>query len=161
MNFQALLPLLGPHLATLIVAFVSGFVPFVNIEVYMVVAGALMADNFPVWTLGVVAGFGQMIAKSMLFWGANSTANSRVVRRFTPARIDALTTRMRGMRPSILNGFNFMSAFVGLPPFLLVNILAGVIRMRFWHFYATGLVGRSLRMVIMVEWPHLMKALLR
>jgi membrane protein YqaA with SNARE-associated domain len=157
MNFQELLHLFGPHVATAIVAFFSGFLPFINIELYMVVAGAMLSDSFPAWTLGVAAGFGQMIAKSMLFWSGSSALHSRTVRRFTRDRIDRLTDRMRGMNPWVLNAANFASALVGVPPFLLVSILAGVIRMKFWQFYLTGLVGRSLRLVIIVEFPHVLR----
>lgn len=159
MTFQSLLNLVGPHLATAIVAFFSGFLPFINIEVYMVVAGAVVSESFPVWTLGVAAGFGQMIAKSMLYWGGSSALRSRAARRFTRERIDRLTDRMRDMKPWVLDATNFTSALVGLPPFLLVSILAGVVRMKFWRFYVTGLVGRTLRLVIIVEFPHLLRKL--
>jgi len=110
MTFQALLKLLGPHLATGIVAFFSGFLPFVNIELYMIVAGAMVSSSFPVWTLGVAAGLGQMVAKSMLYWGAGSALHSRGARRFTHDRIETLTRRMRAMNPWVLNATNFVSA---------------------------------------------------
>jgi membrane protein YqaA with SNARE-associated domain len=161
MTFQSLLQWFGPHVATLIVAFISGFLPFVNIEIWMVAAGAVGADKYPLWTLGVTAGFGQMMAKSTLYWGAHSAWQSRAGRRFSRERVEALTERMRAMSPWTLNATNFLSALVGLPPFLLVSILAGVVRMRFWQFYATGLIGRTLRLIILVEFPHLFRELLR
>jgi membrane protein YqaA with SNARE-associated domain len=157
MTFQSLTHLLGPHLATMIVAFFSGFLPFINIELYVVVAAAVVSGDFPAWTLGIAAAVGQMIAKSMLYRGGFSTAQSRLARRFTHDRIVALTERLRRMNPWALNVSIFGSAATGFPPFLLVSILAGVIRMTFWQFLLTGLVGRTVRLVAIAELSHLLK----
>ena len=55
----------------------------------------------------------------------------------------------------------FVSALVGVPPFFLVSILAGALGMNFWLFFLTGLVGRCLRLTLIVESPHAIMGLFR
>ncbi len=43
------------------------------------------------------------------------------------------------------------SAFAGLPPFMVMSVVAGVLRVRMWLFVSTGLVGRFLRFWIVLE----------
>jgi hypothetical protein len=153
--FDVLIGQVGPYAATIVVGFFSGFLPFVNIEIYVLAAAAIAGADYPVWTLGAAAGFGQMFAKSMLFFGAHSALRSRAGRRVAPGRVDALRARLQAMNPVLLGAFNFTSALVGVPPFLVVSIVAGAVGMRFGVFYATGLVGRSLRLIVIAQFPHL------
>jgi len=159
MTAQSLLAQLGPYAATLVVGFLSALIPLVNIELFLVAAAAIAPRTYPVWTLGVVAAAGQMCGKSVLYWSAGSALNSRTGRRFSPDRVDALRRRMAAMNPWVLGGFSFVSALVGMPPFLLFSILAGVIEMRYWHFAVSGLAGRGLRLVAVVSFPHAIKGL--
>jgi membrane protein YqaA with SNARE-associated domain len=159
MNAQDVLEALGPYTATLIVGFLGALFPVVNIEVFLLAAGAIASGTYPVWTLGVVAAFGQMGGKCLLYWGAKAAINSRVGRRFSSERADVLRRRMGAMNAWALSGFNFVSAVTGVPPFMLVSILAGVIEMEFWHFAATGLTGRVVRLVAIVTFPQAIKGL--
>jgi membrane protein YqaA with SNARE-associated domain len=43
------------------------------------------------------------------------------------------------------------SAFAGLPPFMVMSVVAGVLRVRLWLFIGTGLVGRFFRFWIVLE----------
>jgi len=159
MNAQNVLEYFGPHAATLIIGFVSALVPIVNIELFLLAAGTVASGSFPVWTLGVSAGFGQMVGKCIPYWGARAAINSQVGRKFSSERVDALRRRMGAMNPWVLSGFNFVSALIGVPPFLLVSVLAGIIEMGFWQFAATGLTGRVIRLVAIVTFPHAIKGL--
>ncbi|UFU04243.1 VTT domain-containing protein [Ruania suaedae] len=49
-----------------------------------------------------------------------------------------------------------VSAFAGAPPYALVAVLAGSLRMRWWVFGATSLVGRFARFWAVVSVPHLL-----
>jgi membrane protein YqaA with SNARE-associated domain len=158
---HSLLATLGPHVATFIVAFLSGLLPFINIEIFLVAAAAIASASSPVWPLGVVAAVGQLAAKTLLYRGAAAGLDSRAGRRVSPERLAALRLRMSEMNPWILGGFNLFSAFSGVPPFFVVSVLAGAVRMRFWQFLLTGLAGRTARLVLMVEFPHVIKGMLR
>ena len=157
MNAQNVLEYFGPYAASLIIGFVSALVPVVNIELFLLAAGAIASRAYPVWMLGVMAGLGQMAGKCILYWSAKAAINSRAGRRFSSQRVDALRQRMGEMNPWMLSGFNFLSALTGIPPFMLVSILAGVIEMRFWQFAATGLTGRIVRLAAIVAFPHAVK----
>jgi membrane protein YqaA with SNARE-associated domain len=159
MNAQDVLESLGPYAATLIVGFLGALFPVVNIEVFLLAAGAIASGSYPVWTLGVVAGFGQMGGKCILYWIARAAVNSQAGRRHSSERADGLRRRMGAMSPWMLSGFNFVSALTGVPPFMLVSIIAGVIEMKFWQFAATGLTGRVVRLVAIVTFPQAIKGL--
>lgn len=161
MNLESLLQQFGPYAATLVVGFLSALIPVVNIELFLIAAAAIASGSYPVWTLGVVAGFGQMGGKCILYWSGGTAVNSRAGRRFSADRVETLRRRMRAMNPWVLSGFNFVSALAGVPPFFLVSVLAGVIEMKFWQFLVTGLTGRVLRLVAIVTFPHAIKGFFR
>lgn len=161
MNLGNLVQYFGPYVATLVVGFLSALIPVVNIEMFLIAAAAIASGSYPVWTLGVVAGFGQMGGKCILYWSGGAAANSRAGRKFSPERTEALRRRMRAMNPWVLSGFSFVSALTGVPPFFLVSVLAGVIEMKFWQFLLTGLSGRVLRLVAIVTFPHAIKGFFR
>ncbi len=161
MNPASLVAQFGPFAATAIVAFLSGLIPFINIELYLVAIGAIASGTYPLWSLGAVAGLGQMLAKSLMFWGGGAAARSRAERKYSQDRIESLRSRMAAMNPWVLLGFTFVSALVGLPPFFLVSILAGALGMDFRLFFVTGLAGRCLRLILIVESPHAIMGLFR
>ena len=134
MDAQTLIRQLGPLAATLIVAFFSAMIPVINLELFLLAAAAIAAKDYPVWTLGVMAGIGQMGGKTILYYSGAAALNNKVARKFSAKQVDALRKRMAAMNPLVLSGFNFMSASVGFPPFLLVSIIAGMVEMKLWQF---------------------------
>jgi membrane protein YqaA with SNARE-associated domain len=159
----------GIYLATLIVSVLSGLLPLVNGEVYLIAAilvagdppgasgGAAGADApymINALVLALLVAVGQMIAKVGLYYTARGAAqlgrSTRLGQRLEQAQ--ALAERWRGKPLTVL----FLSAVTGLPPFYLVSLLAGVLRIRFGTFVVLGLVGRVLRFValalVVVYW---------
>ena len=161
MNTAVLVAQVGPYAATVVVAFVSGLIPFINIELYLVAIAALASGSYPLWSLGAVAGAGQMGAKSLLFWGGGAVARKRAERKYSQDRIEQLRHRMARMNPWVLIGTTFVSALVGVPPFIVVSPLAGAVGMKFWRFFLTGLIGRGLRLIIIAESPRAIMGLFR
>ena len=125
-------------IATLGTAFLSGFVPVVNIETYLVAATALM-PGAP--ALAAAAALGQMAAKTLLFLGGRGVVNvpSRQLER---ARDIAARFAARGRSAPALV---FTSALTGLPPFYVVSVAAGMGGLRAGPFVVAGLAGRFLR----------------
>lgn len=139
---------MGRLLDLLGVGVVSALVPLVNIEAYLGVRGALAQHPGP-WVAGLVAAVGQMLGK--LVWyhlGANALRWGWVRRRMdTPKaqlRLEAWRLRI-DQRPVVAALATFVSAFAGFPPFAVLAVLAGQLRMRLAWFLALGLVGRWLR----------------
>lgn len=144
----------GIYLATLIVSVLSGLIPLVNGEVYLIAAILVAGDPPIALVLALLVAVGQMIAKIGLYYTARGAARLGRKARLG-AKLDqaqALAERWRGKPLTVL----FVSAVTGLPPFYLVSLLAGVLEIRFGTFVALGLVGRVLRFValalIVVYW---------
>jgi len=133
----------GIYLATLIVSVLSGLLPLVNGEVYLIAAILVAGDPTIALVLALLVAVGQMIAKVGLYYTARGAArlgrSTRLGHRLEQAQ--ALAERWRGKPLTVL----FVSAVTGLPPFYLVSLLAGVLRIRFGTFVVLGLVGRVLR----------------
>ena len=150
------------HLADLLgvvgVAFASALVPLINIEAYLGVRGSVGGiEN--VWVLGLAAAVGQMVGKLVWYYlGASSLSWAWVRKRMeTPKaqeRLEKWRTRTHE-RPFFAGGLVFLSAFSGFPPFAILSVLAGQLRMSLTLFFVLGLVGRWLRFTAVLggaEW---------
>ena len=130
------------------ICFVSALIPLVNAEAYLGGVGVL-SDNAGIWGLAVVAGLGQMAGKVIWYQLGRSSLNWRWVRRKTEStkwqnRFETWQRRTRGS-PWIVGVLVFVSAAVGLPPFAVISVLAGQLRVPLWLFLLTGLTGRVIR----------------
>jgi membrane protein YqaA with SNARE-associated domain len=133
--------------------FASALVPVINIEAYLAVRAAV-TDVSSVWTLSFVAAVGQMVGK--LIWyqiGASSLGWGWVRRKVEKPKAQARLALWRDrthQRPVLAGGLVFVSALVGLPPFAVLAVLAGQLRMNLTLFLTLGLVGRWLRFVVVL-----------
>lgn len=141
--------LLENVLVLLGLGFVSALVPLVNIEAVLGARGSIpgMSDNL--WLLALAAALGQMVGKVIWYYlGANSLHWAWVRKRIeTPkaqARLETWRTRIHE-RPLLAGSLVFASAFSGFPPFAILSVLAGQLRMNLAQFFVLGLVGRWLR----------------
>ena len=120
---------------------VSGLVPLVNAEV--LVAGAAVAAP-PGYVIPVVAvcSLGHMAAKVGLYAGA------RWLPERLPAKARARLDRASGKTKRLEEtGFVLVlvSAVVGIPPFYLITLAAGAMRLNLAGFVVAGLAGRVAR----------------
>lgn len=155
---------LGDLLGVLGVAFASALVPLVNIEAYLGVRGSVGGiDN--VWVLGLAAGFGQMVGKVVWYYlGASSLHWGWVRRRMETPKAQARleTWRLRTHeRPVLAGALVFGSAFSGFPPFAILSVLAGQLRMQLALFFGLGLAGRWLRFTAVLGGAGWLAQLLR
>ncbi len=151
-------------LGVLGVAFASALVPLINIEAYLGVRGSVSAvDN--VWLLGFAAGLGQMVGKVVWYYLGASSLHWRWVRKRieTPkaeARLEKWRTRTHE-RPVLTGALVFLSAASGFPPFAIVAVLAGQLRMSLTMFFVLGLAGRWLRFTAVLGGAEWLSELLR
>ena len=133
--------------------FASALVPIINIEAYLAVRAAV-TDVGSVWTLSFVAAVGQMAGK--LIWyqiGASSLGWGWVRRKVEKPKAQARLNLWRSRtheRPVLAGALVFVSALVGLPPFAILAVLAGQLRMSLTLFLTLGFVGRWLRFVVVL-----------
>jgi membrane protein YqaA with SNARE-associated domain len=156
--------LVGDLLGVLGVAFASALVPVVNIEAYLGVRGSV-GGLHSIWLLGFAAGLGQMVGKVIWYYlGATSLSWRWVRRRIeTPKAVERLE-RWRSRthdRPVVTGGLVLLSAFTGFPPFAILAVLAGQLRMSLTLFFTLGLVGRWLRFTAVLGGAEWFAGLLR
>ncbi|HET7329014.1 MAG TPA: VTT domain-containing protein [Nocardioidaceae bacterium] len=138
-------------LATFGVAFVSALIPLVNVEAYLGAVVATVGDA-NIWALCVVAGVGQMIGKVLWYGAGRRSMELAWVRKKMSApkrqaQLRLWRARVQG-RPLFSGAVLLASAFVGLPPYAVISVLAGQLRMSFTLFCVTGLVGRIARFAV-------------
>jgi membrane protein YqaA with SNARE-associated domain len=138
---------LGLLLGSLVVGLVSGLVPVLNTEAYLL-AVAAFAPSDRLLPVVVLTTLGQMIAKSLLYL-AGSGVFSRRLLGARAARIEEMKARLE-QAPTGVAALVFASAAAGWPPFYLVSVAAGSLRYSLARFFLVGGSGRLLRFAAIV-----------
>ncbi len=140
-------------LTTLVVAFASALLPFVNIEAYLAAVGAAIRD-VGVWEVAAAAAIGQTAGKVVLYYAAEWAMNLPWIRRkMATPKWKASYERWRlwiAAHPGGTTAVLFASASVGFPPLYVMAVLAGQLRVNIWLFVTTCLVGRYLRFLVLL-----------
>lgn len=127
-----------------VMSVVSGLIPLVNAEV--LVAGAAVAVP-PGYVIPVIAvcSLGQMVAKVGLYAGARWLPERLPEK--ARARLDRASGKTKRLEEA---GFTLVliSSIVGLPPFYLITLAAGALRMNLTWFIVVGLAGRVVRFAV-------------
>ena len=133
---------------------VSGLVPFVNAELYLLAASATVPRELAL-SLVLAGTLGQMTAKAMMYGAGRGLVRipgERMKRWVTEAEAWA------SKRPSMEGGLIFFSAASGIPPFYFVSIACGIVRVKIVQFLVLGFAGRFIRFGIVVLFPQIAKA---
>ncbi len=153
MNFEELISQFGLYLATFIVCLVSGIVPFVNAEAYLILVSAL-SDKSDALPIILIATSGQMIAKSIMYLagaGFLKLPTGKYEQKIN--KVKEKFTKWENKTAALI----FVSGSLGFPPFYIVSILCGVLKINFMKFFLFGFLGRLLRFTITVLFPQLIK----
>ena len=145
-------------LTTFGVCALSAVVPFVNAELYLVAASAVSPPDMVGWLIAAAA-LGQMAGKSLMYYagvGALVLPSERLRRMVTQVQHKYRGAGAGGA--TLGGGIIMLSASVGLPPFYVVSIACGLLRIPFMQFFAIGLLGRLVRFGLIVLGPQLVKA---
>lgn len=131
----------------LVVSFVSAFVPVVNLEAYLVGQSALVPGGGLI--SAIVAALGQMLGKALWYeLGVNVSRIPWLARKVESpkwqAKHDELEAQLQG-RPWLTAGTLLVSASLGFPPFAIMSVLAGDLKVPRPIFWVTGFVGRFVR----------------
>lgn len=157
--------------------------PIFSVEVFVVSLASTTA--IPWILIGAAVATGQVAGKTVYYLGARGSIrlpaplhrhlhrqrqpSARWTRsRAKSSRLRGWTDRIRGWidglrercsrHPYWLNGTYGVSALVGLPPFMAITVLAGLLRMRPSVFITTGLAGRFVRFSALAAAPALFTA---
>jgi membrane protein YqaA with SNARE-associated domain len=154
---QELVARYGLLAAAFIYAFVSGIVPVLNTEIFLVAVAAL-ASGARLAEVLVMASVGQMAAKTLFYLAGRGTLRIPLGR--MQSKMDEWAVRL-GRSKRGVDVVMFSSASWGVPPFLVVPYLAGTFRLSYWRFLLWGLLGRFLRFAAVVLVPVAIRALSR
>ena len=156
LDFELLISKFGLQTATFIVCLASGFVPFVNAEIYLVTVSALTTKSNAVAII-LISTCAQMIAKSVMYLGGRDVFHLRLNK--YKKKIEAVREKYKKLENRSF-WFIFLSAFTGFPPFYIVSILSGMMKLNFKWFLISGFSGRLLRFAVAVLAPQLFKELI-
>ncbi len=142
--------------ASFVVGVVSGLVPVVSTEAFLLAVAVLAPPaSLPVSVLLTTAG--QMAAKVLLYLSGSGAVRLPALQ--TPgARLLDLRERLERRRTGTA-AFVFASASTGFPPFYLVSVAAGAMRWPLAAFLLVGGSGRLLRFAAIAALPGLLQAL--
>ena len=131
----------------------SALVPLITIEAALAVAAT--DGDLSLVLVATAAAMGQIVGKVVWYYaGTSSTSLPTIRKKLEDPRWRASLEKWRGRthgRPWTTAGLLFVSAFVGLPPYAVVAVLAGVLRVPMTVFVGVGLVGRFLRFWVVLE----------
>ena len=99
-----------------------------------------------------------MTGKCFLYWAG------RKGNKVLPGRAGQILTKWRDRleaRPSRAVALVLISSVVGLPPFYLMTLLAGALRMNFLVYLTAGTAGRLVRFGVLVTLPQLALSLFK
>lgn len=141
----------------LLVATLSGLVPFISIELYLVGAVVAMNDGALV-AMAVAAGAGQTLGKLPYYYvGRGTLALPWLQRRArTPGKWTARAEKWRVRaeeRPLWGMGLLGMSSLTSVPPFMVIAVLAGVVRIGPAWFCTITFLTRTARFLLVVFAP--------
>jgi membrane protein YqaA with SNARE-associated domain len=141
----------GAYLWCFALSIVSALVPWVNGEVILLSFSALAHSPLERALLVLSTSAGQMTGKCILYWAAKGVIP------LGSGRVKETVTKWKGrfeQSPSKLLSLVFVSSAVGIPPFYVITILAGVFRVRFGPFFTVGACGRLVRfgVIAFVPW---------
>jgi membrane protein YqaA with SNARE-associated domain len=139
-------------------AVASAVFPWVNAEVIILSLPAMAPSKPALLLLLLVATAGHMTGKCFLYWAGRK--GDRVL----TGRAGKALTKWRERletKPSKAVALVLISSVVGLPPFFLMTILAGALRMNFVVYLTAGTMGRLVRFGAVVMLPQLVLTLFK
>ena len=151
-------------LTTLLVAFGSAVIPFINIEAYLAAVGAAV-QHVGVYWVAAAAAVGQTAGKVALYHASGWAMRLPWIKKkmATPKwkeSYDRWSLRVHE-RPNQTALLLFASASLGFPPLYVMAVLAGQMKVRLWLFISTCLTGRFIRFLVILgaaDWIiHLFK----
>ena len=148
----------GLYLGTFLYGIVAGLVPFVvPAEILLFGIAAKYTDWRVLAACAVLTAAGQMVAKVTLYYGARGAIARATGKR--KAQIDRVHARLDRWKdkPLVLL---FISATVGLPPFYVISLLAGALKIRLRAFLTIGMAGRVIRFAICVAFPATIRSVM-
>ncbi len=151
MNFEEIVTKVGIYGASLVISFVSGLLPLINTELYLVAVSAMVAQH-SLLPIALLSALGQIAAKTILFYAGRGIFQINMGK--FDKKIVAVQTKFKEWENKV-DALILVSATVGMPPFYLVSFVAGALKLNYLRFAIAGLLGRSIRFTVIVYFPQI------
>jgi membrane protein YqaA with SNARE-associated domain/outer membrane scaffolding protein for murein synthesis (MipA/OmpV family) len=138
-------------LATLVYCAISGLVPVVNAEIYLLTVSAGVAGA-PLVLVALAAAAGQTAAKTAIFVCGSGAARLLGRRRRDQLECARAQAERWKRKPYLVL---LASATLGVPPLFAVSALAGALRFPVRRFVGVCFAGRLVRFAFFLALPHL------
>ncbi len=136
-----------------VLSLASALFPWINGEAVLVSLAAIVRTPAGMAALVLIAAAGQMAGKCVLYW------SSRRIIPLGSGRFGSSVKKWAGAfqkSPARTLLMVFISSAVGIPPFYVITVLAGMFRVRFGPFFAVGACGRVVRFGALALVPYLL-----
>jgi membrane protein YqaA with SNARE-associated domain len=143
-------------LGTYLYCVAAGFIPVMQTDVYLM-AVSTASPPAAVVPLIVAGTLGELSAKSAMYLAGRGVLSLPIGKH--RERLDAASKKLQASKMGP-GGFILLSGSAGLPPFYIVSILAGTLKIPFPVFFVPGMVGRLVRFGALVLFPQLGKGIL-
>jgi membrane protein YqaA with SNARE-associated domain len=150
---EQLLGTLGLYGGTLVVCFVSGLVPLINTELFLVGLGVVaITSPGQIVPIAVLAAIGQVSAHLVLYFAGLGVVG--LPRGKTRDKIERARARVAKWqrRPHFVLA---LAATIGIPPLMLVSVVAGAMKISVRAYCLISLVGRTVRFAAILAIPFL------
>ena len=156
MSFEELIAKFGLYVGSLVLGLVSGLVPVVNSELYLL-AVSTIATRPALFPIAVLTAPGQMLGKTILFYAGRGVI--KIPTRKYEAKMEAVKQKFERWQNKT-DLLIFISAFAGVPPLYVVSVVGGAINVNFARFFVVGMIGRVVRFAAVVFFPELVRGLI-
>lgn len=148
----------GLFATTFVLCFLSGFVPIVNAEVWLLSASAASSPAAAT-ALIVASTLGQMASKVIVYFAGRGVLKLPLNQRYEKklAEVQERMEKHRSREGLLI----FTSGVTGLPPFYVVSIAAGLLKFDVFRFFTLGSLGRLIRFAALVAFPQVAKAIVK
>ena len=157
MNFEELINQYGLYLSTFIVCFVSGFIPIVNAEVFLLLVSSISPKS-QIISLVFLSTMGQMAAKGLIYLGASGVL--KIPFRRYEKKMNMIREKFERWK-SKTDLLILFSAAIGFPPFYLVSVMAGALKLNYLRFLFFGFIGRFVRFSVALLLPQFIKGFIQ
>lgn len=150
---EKIIDTVGLYVGTMLVGFVSGLVPLINLEVFLLILSPTISKSTLV-PVSILSSVSQMLAKSLVFFVGRGMINLSVNKH--RKKINAVRQKFLDWKKRT-DFLIFLSAFIGIPPLYIVSFVAGTLRLSFASFFIIGLIGRFLRFGSILYFPPIVQ----
>jgi len=133
---------------------IGSVIPLIHTEL-LVLGIATVAPAKSGLPLVLLATSGTMVGKTLLYFGGRGLLRMKFRQREKIDRMVAEAEKRRGLAGTVL----FASATSGFPPFYVVTVVSGILKLSLVTFLTLGFIGRFLRFTAVVYAPQLVRGL--